>query len=93
MRIAFSSIIFLLLLSTKVLAQSDATDIPEDIYKIFPNATRVVEMHTDIKVTPVYQLQQLLGYVFESSDFVDFIGFSGKPVNVVIGLGTQGNVF
>ena len=92
MRIAFSSIIFLLFLSTNVLAQSDATDIPQDIYKIFPNATRVGEMHTDIKVTPVYQLQQLLGYVFESNDFVDFIGFSGKPINVVIGLDTQGNV-
>ncbi|MEC7282762.1 MAG: hypothetical protein VXW48_03940 [Pseudomonadota bacterium] len=92
MRIAFSSIIFLLFLSTNVLAQSDATDIPQDIYKIFPNATRVGEMHTDIKVTPVYQLQQLLGYVFESNDFVDFIGFSGKPVNVVIGLDTQCNV-
>lgn len=72
-------------------AQSDATEIPAEIAQIFPTATRVAEPHTDIKVTPVYQLQQLLGYVFESNDFVDFIGFSGKPVNVLIGLDVAGN--
>ena len=72
-------------------AQSDATEIPEDVHQLFPTATRVGTAHTDINVIPVYQLQQLLGYVFESKDFVDFIGFSGKPVNVLIGLDTQGN--
>lgn len=92
MRSAFITLILTLFLAASALAQSDATDIPEDVHKIFPNATRVGEMHTDINVTPVYQLQQLLGYVFESNDFVDFIGFSGKPVNVVIGLDPQGKV-
>lgn len=72
-------------------AQSDATEIPEEVHRIFPTATRVGAPHTDINVIPVYQLQQLLGYVFESTDFVDFIGFSGKPVNVLIGLDPQGN--
>jgi transcriptional regulator of nitric oxide reductase len=76
---------------TPVFAQSDATDIPEDVRQLFPTATRVGNAHTDINVIPVYQLQQLLGYVFESKDFVDFIGFSGKPVNVLIGLDTHGN--
>ncbi|ALM89244.1 Nitrous oxide reductase maturation protein NosR [Alteromonas stellipolaris LMG 21856] len=74
-----------------VFAQSDATEIPEEVHRIFPTATRVGAEHADINVTPVYQLQQLLGYVFESKNFVDFIGFSGKPVNVLIGLDTQGN--
>lgn len=72
-------------------AQSDATEIPEDVHQLFPTATRIGDAHADINVIPVYQLQQLLGYVFESKDFVDFIGFSGKPVNVIIGLDTQGD--
>lgn len=83
--------IILYLICAPLFAQSDATDIPTDIYQIFPTATRVGDIDPDIKVTPVYQLQQLLGYVFESSDFVDFIGFSGEPVNVLIGLDTAGN--
>lgn len=82
---------FFVLFVANCQAQNDATDIPSHIEKIFPTATRVGETHTDIAVTPVYQLQQLLGYVFESNDFVDFIGFSGKPVNVVVGLDPQGN--
>lgn len=74
-----------------VFARSDATEIPEEVHRLFPTATRIGAAHTDINVTPVYQLQQLLGYVFESKDFVSFIGFSGKPVNVLIGLDIQGN--
>ncbi len=87
----FALLILLFLVACHVYAKSDATDIPSDIHEFFPTATRVGETHADIQVTPVYQLQDLLGYVFESNDFVDFIGFSGKPVNVLIGLDTEGN--
>ena len=72
-------------------AREDATEIPANIKDIFPTATRVGAVHTDIPVTPVYQLQQLLGYTFESIHFADFIGFSGKPINVLIGLDEGGH--
>ena len=70
----------------------NATDIPPDIAELFPTATRVAPPDTDIPVIPVYQLSQLLGYVFESKDFASFMGFAGEPINVLIGLDTQGKL-
>ncbi|MCI2282802.1 4Fe-4S binding protein [Colwellia sp. MSW7] len=68
----------------------NATSISEDIAQIFPRATRVGPVDKDIAVTPVYQLNELLGYVFESDDFTHFIAFSGQTVNILIGIDTQG---
>lgn len=68
----------------------NATSISEDIAQIFPRATRVGPVDKDIAVTPVYQLNELLGYVFESDDFTHFIAFSGQTVNLLIGIDTQG---
>lgn len=87
--IAFIFLIFLFL-SSVVSAKEDATDIPENIKQIFPTATRVEAPHTDIPVIPVYQLQEFLGYAFESRHFANFIGFSGKPINMLIGIDDKG---
>lgn len=82
---------FIILCSaTTALADDDATAIPANIQKIFPSATRIGAEHTDIPVTPVYQLQKLLGYAFESRHFASFMGFTGKPVNMLIGLDEKG---
>lgn len=70
--------------------EGDVTHIPADIEAIFPTATRIGTRDPDIPVIPVYQLNQLLGYVFESNDFVDFMGFAGEPINILIGLDLQG---
>lgn len=82
--------LYLSIFSQLSFAKEDATDIPADIAKIFPTATRVGAEHTDIPVTPVYQLQQLLGYAFESKHFASFLGFSGKPINMLIGIDEKG---
>jgi len=68
----------------------NATSIEDDIAHIFPSATRIGPIDKEIPVTPVYQLNELLGYVFESDDFVNFIGFSGQTINVLIGIDTDG---
>jgi len=70
--------------------EGDVTHIPADIEAIFPTATRIGTQDPEIPVIPVYQLNQLLGYVFESNDFVDFMGFAGEPINILIGLDPQG---
>lgn len=70
--------------------EGDVTHIPADIEAIFPTATRIGTRDPEIPVIPVYQLNQLLGYVFESNDFVDFMGFAGEPINILIGLDPQG---
>lgn len=70
--------------------EGDVTHIPADIEAIFPTATRIGTRDPDVPVIPVFQLNQLLGYVFESNDFVDFMGFAGEPINILIGLDPQG---
>ncbi|MEM0911104.1 MAG: 4Fe-4S binding protein [Pseudomonadota bacterium] len=88
--LALTTITLLFFIHQCAFAKEDATDIPADIHKIFPTATRVGAEHTDIPVTPVYQLQQLLGYAFESKHFASFLGFSGKPINMLIGIDEKG---
>ena len=68
----------------------NTTSISANIAEIFPSATRLGPVDKKIAVTPVYQLGDLLGYVFESDDFTNFIGFSGQTINILIGIDTQG---
>lgn len=81
---SFNSVAF------NAIANQNTTTVPENIAKIFPSATRIGPIDTKIPVTPVYQLNELLGYVFESDDFVKFIGFSGQTINLLIGIDTKG---
>ena len=93
LRVPLFFILFFLLIasSNNLLAKpGDVTHIPDQIKTLFPTATRIEAPLTDIPVIPVYQLNQLLGYVFESINFAPFMGFSGEPVNVLIGLDTTG---
>ncbi|OMH39694.1 ferredoxin [Motiliproteus sp. MSK22-1] len=60
------------------------------VQSFFPKATRIDEKLADFPVYPVYQLQQLLGYAYESADLTDLPGFSGKPIRLLIGLDTSG---
>lgn len=80
----------LIYFSSAISAREDATAIPNDIKQLFPSATRVGSADKNIAVTPVYQLSELLGYVFESDDFTNFIGFSGQTINLLIAIDPQG---
>ncbi len=57
---------------------------------IFPKATRLGEPQQNPPVVPVYQLNELLGYAFLSTDLSDLPGFSGDPINLLVGIDTQG---
>ena len=59
--------------------------------EIFPNGTSLGEQDPSIPIWPVYQVGQLIGYIFASIDFIQMPGFSGEPVNLLIGIDTQGN--
>jgi len=60
------------------------------IQDLFPSATVIGEKQEDVPVWPVYQLQELLGYAYESTDLSRLQGFAGKPIKMMIGLDTQG---
>ena len=60
------------------------------IQQLFPKATRIEPKQQDYPVYPVYQLNELLGYAYESSDISDLPGFSGRPIRLLIGLSATG---
>ncbi|NMT62873.1 NosR/NirI family protein [Marinobacter orientalis] len=60
------------------------------IQELFPKATEIRDKLPDYPVYPVYQLQELLGYAYESIDLSRLQGFAGKPISMLIGLDTRG---
>ncbi|GGD01303.1 NosR/NirI family protein [Halopseudomonas salina] len=61
-----------------------------EIQALFPKATRIEPKQDNPPVYSVYQLDDLLGYAFESQDYSSLQGFSGKPIRLLIGLEPQG---
>lgn len=61
-----------------------------EIQLLFPKATRIEPKRASPPVYGVYQLDELLGYAFESSDYSSLQGFSGKPIRLLIGMDPQG---
>lgn len=88
--LCFVLTLFFYTMAFNAIANQDTTHISDDIAQLFPSATRVGAVDKNIAVTPVYQLNELLGYAFESDDFVNFIGFSGQTINLLIGIDTKG---
>ena len=50
-------------------------------------ATGYGALRTDIPVVPILNGDAVLGYAFITSDFVGTIGYSGKPIHVMVGIG------
>ena len=87
----FSLLRAVLLLCLLPLSGSIFAQVSDDqIRAIFPKLTRVGEVLENSAVTPVYQLDQLLGYVFETNDLTDLPGFSGERINLLIGMDADG---
>ncbi|TFH86305.1 4Fe-4S binding protein [Billgrantia azerbaijanica] len=61
------------------------------IQALFPKATRIEDKRADYPVYPVYQLSELLGYAYESRDISDLPGYSGRPINLLIGIDVDGD--
>jgi NosR/NirI family nitrous oxide reductase transcriptional regulator len=60
--------------------------------QIFPEADRFGPLQGSPAVAPAFQGDRLLGYVFLNSDFVNAVGYSGKPIHIVIGLALDGTI-
>ena len=81
-----------LIASPLAFAQSSESEfnlIPH-IQKLFPKATRIDNKLPDLPVHPVYQLDQILGYAWLSTEINDIPGFSGSPIHLLIGLNAEG---
>jgi len=56
----------------------------------FPGADRFGTPQGDPPLVPVHQGDRLLGYVYLNSDVTSATGYSGKPINLLVGIDTNG---
>lgn len=80
----------LLLLCVLVSPSLFAQGLDEQVMQLFPKATRIEPKQENPPVYSAYQLDELLGYAFESTDYSNLQGFSGKPIRLLIGMDPQG---
>jgi NosR/NirI family nitrous oxide reductase transcriptional regulator len=59
-------------------------------HEAFPGADRLGDVLGDPPIVEVFGRDELIGYVFLNSDFVDSTGYSGKPIHQLIAIDMNG---
>ncbi len=90
-----SKYFFICLLSTILIAPTYALELNEALIKtpineLFPNAERVEKDNDRPTIAKVYKGSEQIGLVYLNSAVVNSTGYSGKPINVLIGLDMEG---
>ncbi|CCE02903.1 nitrous oxide reductase regulatory protein NosR [Bradyrhizobium sp. STM 3809] len=57
---------------------------------VVPDADRFGAPQGDPPIAPVYRGDQLKGYVYLNSDFANAVGYSGKPIHILVGIDPKG---
>ncbi len=60
--------------------------------ELFEGADRFGELQGDPPVVPVHRGSDLAGYVYLNSDFTSSVGYSGKPIHILVGIDAAGVV-
>jgi len=60
--------------------------------ELIPEADRFGPVQGDPPLVPAYRGDRLLGYVYLNSDFSGSVGYSGKPINILVGIDPNGVV-
>jgi NosR/NirI family nitrous oxide reductase transcriptional regulator len=58
--------------------------------EFFPEATRFGDQQGEPPILPVFATDRLVGYVYLNTDFIGSIGYSGKPVSMLVGIDAEG---
>jgi transcriptional regulator of nitric oxide reductase/ferredoxin len=58
--------------------------------ELFPVATRLGPMDGEPPAAEVFQRDRSIGYLFYTQSVVASVGFSGKPLNIAVGLSNEG---
>ena len=61
-----------------------------ELNRLFPTASHTNQEDKGSSITPVYQLGALAGYAFHTAEISPVRGFSGKPIDIMIGLTPKG---
>ena len=69
-----------------------AVEVPltPELQQLFPTASHTNQEDKDLSITPVYQLGKLAGYAFQTAEIFPVRGYGGKPIDIMIGLTSQG---
>jgi NosR/NirI family transcriptional regulator, nitrous oxide reductase regulator len=59
---------------------------------LVPGADRLGPPEGSPPVAPAYTGQQRIGYVYLNTDVVSAVGYSGKPINILVGLDINGRI-
>ena len=84
-----------LLLMLNVAEAEEKSELPRFLnnissQKIFPNADKLGKPIGEPLVAPVYEKGKQVGLVFLTSDYVNTIGYSGKPIHQLVSIDMQG---
>ncbi len=60
--------------------------------EIAPGADRFGTPQGQPPIVPVFKGEEILGYAFLNSDFTNAVGYSGKPIEIVVGISSQGRI-
>ena len=60
--------------------------------ELFPGATRFGDPQGDPPICPIYVGAKGVGFVYLNSDFTGSVGYSGKPIRILVGIDTSGIV-
>lgn len=70
---------------------SDFIDLAQPA-EIIPGATRFGSLQGSPAIAPVFKDETPVGFVYLNSDFANAIGYSGKPIHMLIGIDSKGVV-
>ncbi len=63
-----------------------------ELAEVFPDADRLGPAEGTPPTAPVFAGDELVGYLFLNSDVSNSIGYSGKPIHIVVGLDLDGRI-
>ena len=80
-----------LLICATLLAQAAASELATYLPKVAPadmfaGADRFGTPQGDPPIVPVYRGDQLQGFVYLNSDFANAVGYSGKPIQILVAI-------
>lgn len=73
-------------------SDADALSAYPQIQDLFPQANKFGAFEGAPRAVPVYRNEQLLGYAFLTADMVRIPAYSGRPINVLVGIDMSGRI-
>jgi len=92
-RSVWATLLFLLLIFAAMpMARADIAATYPQVRALFPTADRFDEPDGNPPAAAVYKNDQLIGYAFLTADIVRIPAYSGRPINVLVGIDTGGRI-